>query len=164
MKRTPRWAIVLAMFHLGLVIAGACHLEFSRSWRPIGSLLGFYGNLSGADTSYGFFAPSVAPQLRATFTLTDAAGRQWTTTHDLGKTREANLRLSSTISLVTHDNLRDPILLSWAASMFGRYPTAQKVEVRIEVLELPRMDYYRAGWRPRWSPSYEATFERETPA
>src|SRR5262249_15163986 len=78
MTRSHALLVALAGWHLFLVLCGAAGLGLLPPATYPGQALRLYRALSGADTRYGFFAPSVDSQLRVTFTLTDASGRRWT--------------------------------------------------------------------------------------
>jgi hypothetical protein len=153
-------AIALAAVHLVLVVCGAAHFRLvPLQWGGI--VQHTYGALSGSDSSFGFFAPGVASQLRATFTMTDDEGRTWTDVLEHGNNREARLRLGTVVSNFAEESMRRDVAASCAATMFGRHPTARQVVVRVEVYELPPMDAYRDGARPEWVPVYEVTVSRE---
>lgn len=156
-----RFKLIAALtgVHLLLVACGAAHVNLGRI-TPLRSLLTAYGSYSGANMSYGFFAPSVSPQLSATFTMRDARGRSWQETGLRGDTNEANLRLASTINMVSYPEHRDAVARSWAASMFGRYPNATEVRMQVTSQLMPYMDAYRAGLRPKWEVIYEGKFTR----
>jgi hypothetical protein len=119
--------------------------------------------MSGADSGYGFFAPSVGSQTRAVFTLSDGAGRTWTDTFDEGGNHEVQLRLGSMVSNTSYEGLRRGLAASWSGKLFARHPDAHEVRVRIELYDLPPMDEYRDGARPEWRTVYEATFLRDEP-
>jgi hypothetical protein len=75
------------------------------------------------------------------------------------------LRVGSVVSTFPVDEgeeaLRRDLLASWAGSMLGRHPEAQKVEVRVEAYDVPSMAEYRAGARPQWVLVYAETFVRD---
>jgi hypothetical protein len=133
-----------------------------------------YGAYSGSDSSYGFFAPSVGPQIRATFTLSDDSGRTWTDTLESRSNREVELRIGGIVALFCSTDERDALAASLAATMFGRHPEARFVTVQAEsygttgtaatsqedLYQLPSMANYRAGERPMWRVLYQATFTR----
>jgi hypothetical protein len=158
--RLRSFAVALAAIHLVLVVCGAAHFRLvPLQWGGI--VQHTYGALSGSDSGFGFFAPGVASQLRATFTMTDDAGNSWTDVLEHGNNREARLRLGTVVSNFAEEKMRRDVAASCAATMFGRHPTARQVVVRVEVYELPPMEAYRAGAQPEWIPVYEATVSRE---
>ena len=65
----------LALCHLLLVVLGASNVDLSRLGF-LGRILQYYGELSGAGSGYGFFAPGISGQLRVRFDLYDSQGRQ----------------------------------------------------------------------------------------
>jgi hypothetical protein len=155
---------IVATLHLALVTAGAV------GWSPPSGLgraartLDYYGAATGASHRFSYFAPGVASPLRAGFTLRDAAGRCWTDTLEEQANREAQLRIDSIVTNFMQaefrPGLRRALAGSWAATMLGRHPQAERVLVRVEICDLPTMTQYRAGARPRWRPVYEAEFAR----
>src|SRR3954471_24558921 len=77
MTRRHALATLAAACHLILVVCGASSLVFSSPPSEddfARQTVRLYGALSGSDNGYGFFAPGVGPQVRATFTLRDASG------------------------------------------------------------------------------------------
>jgi hypothetical protein len=150
---------VLAAAHLALVFCGAAHLPVTTGIEPVDRLLDWYGAMSGSETSYGFYSPTVAPETRATFTLTDASGRTWTDTPDLANFSEANLRFANAINLVYHD-FRDEAMQSWATYMLRRHPSAVRVNVLVEYQSLPYMAGYVEGDRPMWHVEFDETYQR----
>ncbi len=153
---------MLAAFHLILVGCGAAGVTWSPALGVAGRALAYYGELSGADNGYGFYAPAVGTEARAVITMTDAAGRTRTDIPAEGTSHEARLRLGSIAGLlVPEDPDASPSLAAaWAAAMFGRHPEAQRIVIRVEDYDVPTLAEYRAGARPRWSPVSEAIFAR----
>lgn len=161
MKTRTTFLILLALMHLVLVVCGAARFKLASGQSLAGFLLGHYGTLSGSDTTYGFFAPNVAPQITATFTLSDKNARTWVVSpEDLGVTSEADLRFESSINMTTFEQFRESIPASWAAALLGRYPEAVKVEVLVQSQLLPTMEYFRAGYKPRWEVVFRGSFSR----
>ena len=102
---TRRHALVTfaAACHLILVVCGASGLVFSSPPSedgPARKAVRLYGALSGSDNGYGFFAPGVGPQVRATFTLEDASGKTWTDTLERDMSAEALHRVGGSPALV----------------------------------------------------------------
>jgi hypothetical protein len=163
MAMTRRHALftALAAGHLLLVACGATGFAPWAGSGPPGDVLRWYGTVTEAGNGYGYFAPVVGMPSRVTFELSDDAGRTWTDALAGGASSpEARLRIG-TIALSAGDpELRPRLAASWAATMFGRHPAARQVVVRIEVYELPPMEYCRTGHEPRWELVYEATFRR----
>src|SRR5262249_50739225 len=151
----------LATVHLLLVVCGAAGLSLLPDGTGPGKALRWYGAMSGSDNGYGFFAPGVASQFRATFTLSDGAGRGWTDTLEGEPNPEVTLRIRSIVGLFAEGGLGPALAASWAAKLFGRHPDARHLLVRVEAYDLPTMAEYRDGERPRWQPIYEATFARD---
>ena len=164
MKTRFKIFAVLAGIHLVLVAASAAHLQIVTPEDPIGRGVLAYESFSGADNTFAFFAPSVAPQFRATFTLTDAGGKSWEEAPEQGATREANLRFDSVTNMFSYPHLSRRIAASMAASLFGRRSDAAECEVFVELQDTPTMEAYRDGVRPEWQPVYLRSFYRDTQA
>lgn len=160
--RRPRLAVAAAAVQLSFAAAGALELDFDHANRIIAQ----YGALSGTDSSYGFFAPSVGTQLQATFVLTDAAGKSTTDILTTGVSKEADLRIGDMVAIFWMDDedLKRGIAGSWAGRMLARHPEATRVVVHLDSYDLPSMDEYREGRRPEWEPYYEAEFVRRAAA
>jgi hypothetical protein len=153
--------LFLALGHLGLVGWNAWRLPSPSEENPLGRFLVLYGSYTGADNSFGFFAPSVASERRAAFTLEDEQGRRWDDSLTVGTNREANLHLLPLLLIFSDEDLEPYFAASWAGSMLGRHPEACKVELRVEQCVLPTMADYRAGTRPEWVTVYEAGFSHQ---
>jgi hypothetical protein len=147
---------------LGFAAAGALELDYDHA----NAVLAEYGALSGTDSSYGFFAPTVGTQLRATFVLTDAAGKTSTDILTTGVSKEADLRVGDLVAVFWMDDpdLKRGIAGSWAGRMLARHPEATRVVVHLDAYDLPTMDGYREGLRPEWHPHYHAEFARRNGA
>ena len=152
-----RVLIPLALGHLGMVVLGACRANLVHS--PV---LGKYAALSGADSSYGFFAPGVGSQLRANFSVIDGSGKERQTALDEGGSHEVALRTASIVGLfwdeVKQESVRRAIAASWAGKLFSRNASAKEVVIRLDSYDLPSMKDYRRGVRPQWVPFYRAKF------
>lgn len=157
-QRRPRLAIAAAVVQLGFAAAGAMELDYDHA----NVVLAEYGALSGTDSSYGFFAPSVGTQLRTTFVLTDAAGNTTTDVLTTGVSKEADLRIGDMVAIFWMDDqdLKRAMAGSWAGRMLARHAEAVRVAVHLDAYDLPTMAEYREGKRPEWGPYYEAVFVR----
>ena len=161
MTRTHTILTLLAAGHLILIACGAAQVPLGAVGGVPGQAAQTYGGLTGADAGYGFFAPSVSAQLRATFVLQDQKGRTWTDTLTSDDNREVQLRIGSMLAHAAEPGrLQEAITVSWAAQLLGRHPTARAVLVRVEAYDLPTMAEYRAGKQPEWALMYEVTFTR----
>ncbi|HZR09394.1 MAG TPA: hypothetical protein VFA79_12495 [Myxococcales bacterium] len=138
-----------AAAHLAFVVAGAMRLSFPG--RSVAAkAFAVYGAYSGANNSYGYFAPGVAAEWRAALDIYDARTGAWTT-----RTRAApNLELAvldSTInSNFSRKDVREALAASWAASELPQAPGAAAVVVRAEAFLLPTLAQYRSGARGAW--------------
>jgi hypothetical protein len=142
-------AACAAAAHLAAVIFGAVRFSVPGSSIP-GKIFEVYAAYSGANNSYGFFAPGVAAQWRAAIDFYDPAHGTWTT----GTRSAANLELAvldSTInSLFSRDELREALAASWAGAAMPERPEAAVVLVRAEAFRVPTMEQYRKGARGEW--------------
>jgi hypothetical protein len=146
---------------IAFVICGAAR-TLPAGDDPASSALAAWCDVSGADNTYGFFAPSVASQCRLSLTMRGADGRTWR--DDLVEDRDSRFafRLQSAVDAIGKfpEDLRRALTASWAGAMFARHPAAQEVLVEVEVEQVPTMEAWRAGARPEWLPLYKATFVR----
>jgi hypothetical protein len=163
-SRRARVWLALALVHLVLVAGGAAHFGF-WNYGVVGRALDTYGLVSGAASSYPFFAPVVGTSIRARFQLFD--GKDFLiATDDLvnGATRETNLRLSNIVEMIDHDISNDGtrrlLASSWAGKIFARHPQATKLKLFVETFDLPTMQEYRQGTRYDWQAIYTANFGR----
>jgi hypothetical protein len=155
-QRRPYVAIGAAVVQLGFAAAGAAELDFDRANQVITQ----YGALSGTDSSYGFFAPSVGTQLRVKFELTDAEGKKSEDILTTGASHEADLRIGDMVAMfwMAEQDLQRAMAACWAGRILARHPDADCVVVHLDAYDLPTMAEYREGQRPDWSPYYEAEF------
>jgi hypothetical protein len=154
--------LLIASGHLFLVTCGAFGWGLLPAEWPSQRVLRLYGELTSADSQFGFFAPAVGSQLRTVFVLTDAEGHSWEDTLDKGANRECYIRQAGmTDAAWCQGNVDHAQVASWAAGMLGRHPSAVSVQVCIEAFDVPRMSQYRGGARPSWVPAYSLTYERQ---
>jgi hypothetical protein len=148
----------LAIGHLLLVACGAFSVVRPGTDTPIQRAFGRYGSYTGANSAYGFFAPSVASSWRARFSLYDEAGNGWVEDTPDGPNREVALRISCILGMFARDNLREGLAVCWAARMFARHPSARLVNVHVEHYDVPSLAEYRSGDRPAWVTSAAYSF------
>jgi hypothetical protein len=158
-----RIALGAALFHLALVGLGASYLGYSH-FGKLAPALDYYGELSGAGFTYGFFAPGIYDQLRAIFEITDPAGRTRRVDLATGASHEADLRVGNIIDQFAEDADRSmefqrSLSSSLAGTIFGRYADARQVKVILEEFHPVSMRDYRSGGRPHWAFLYSAKFE-----
>ena len=151
----------LAAFHLVLVASSAAHFHPFSPHNEVGQAVTSYAAFAGADATFSFFAPAVAPQFQAHFALTDDTGRTWEESGDQGATHEANLRFDGVTGMFAYGRFRDQVGASWAAAFFGRYPNLRKVEILAEAENIPTMPHFLDGAESRWDTIYTATFTRD---
>lgn len=163
--------LVLAVGHLAVVIGGACYRIPRADADPPAQVLRWYAAMSGASSSYGFFAPSVGSPHRARFLLKDESGHKWWDAFDEAGNSEARLRLTGIVDGAFMSGAADEspewrgrLVSSWAATMFSRHPDAVSLTVVVEAWYTPGMRDYQTGLRPRWVEMYRAEVQRHSPA
>jgi len=169
-NRKYRIWIPIAICHLLLVLLGASYIDLSTLG---GKYLGYYGALSGAGNSYGFFAPGVSGQLRARFEVVDRNGIQKEVSLTSSASHEAELRVGNIIDQFAGDveededddedgsaqeDLHRSLAASLAGTVFGHHPEANQVVVQFEEMVPVSMKAYREGTRSQWTSLYEAKF------
>lgn len=127
-RRRAAW-IAAAGVHLALVLCGAFRITPLSREHLAGSVIETYRDYTGASSAYGFFAPAVASEWRATL---DACSDP---THCIPidgeqMSHEARLLLVTIDSMLAEDDLRDLVAASYAARQFARLPHAKVVLVQ----------------------------------
>lgn len=170
MQRSWTLGVSLCAIHLAVVILGASGYLPHRdrgTWVPG---LHRYAMMSGANSQYGFYAPSVGNYSRTRFELRDESGRTWSDTFETAKFSEARLRLGGADfpflngEAQQSPQLRERMVKSWAATMFTRHPDAVALTVFVESYDVPSMADYRGGRRPNWNLIYQAHVRRDATA
>jgi hypothetical protein len=142
-------AAVAAGAHLAVVILGAARVPVPGA-SLAGRIYGVYGAYSGANNSYGFFAPGVASKWRATLDSYHPAEEKWTTWTKPAANLELGVLDSTITGFFSNDELREAMAASWAGSGMAQAPGAAVVVVRAEAFMVPTMAEYREGARGRW--------------
>lgn len=159
--------LTAALGHLGLVVVGALDICLWETGLP-GRVLTYYAALSGADSGYSFFAPSVSTPPRAEFTIVDDDGRERVETLETRVMREADIRVENLLEVFGHrradDALRARIAVSWAAAMFTRHRDAESVLVDIVRDRPPSMAEVRRGVEHRRRSIFRARVVRPAAA
>lgn len=127
------------------------------AWPP----LSLYGNYTGADGYYGFFAPEVASQICATVIGREASGREHIETHR-GRGKEAELRLTTFLLGMAQISVYDTPAAALSVEMFNRIPEVEEVTIQFDQYQVPTMAEYRTGKRPVFREIYRATFRRSS--
>jgi hypothetical protein len=148
-----------AAAHLVLVASSALHPDLAAQ-GPLGRGAATYAAVSGADTAYGFFAPEVDAQLRASFEVRRADGRIEPDELGTGASAEGAFRIRNLAGAVREggEGWRRALAASMAGHVLGKHPDAESVLVRFESYDLPCMAATRRGARPGWTLHYEARF------
>ena len=150
--------IAAAGAHLALVICGAAGVTPVSPAHVAGRVIETYRAYSGASSGFGFFAPGVASEWRATFDVC-REGHCIPVTEEQAA-GEGRLLLLTINGLLGESELRDLLAASHAARVFARYPHADAVLVKAAVYMVPSMAQYRRGARPQWRNLYGFAFRR----
>jgi hypothetical protein len=142
--------LLAAGAHLAIVEANAAGVRFPG--RPLGRAIAEYAAISGAEARYAFFVPSVDAELRTTFDIVGRSGRETALGALPPVNDEVDLRVGNLRTLYWTDDeeFEDALLGAWVASILQRHPEAERVELRVDFLDLPSMREYREGERPAW--------------
>ena len=153
--------ISAASVHLALVLLGALQGFFPDALNR-SKAIAAYASLSGANTAYGFFAPGVGSQLRATFELSDGKGHRRNARLETGFSHEADLSVGNIVTMfwdeAENERMRRSVTASWAGKVLGRNSDMKEVVVRLDSYEMPSMEEYRAGERADWEEYYTAKY------
>jgi hypothetical protein len=157
--RLLRGVALLAAAHLVVVALGACHVDL-HGRGLLGRALGEYAALTGAEASYGFFAPGFDGELFATFEITGPDGRATTDVLETGVSAEADFRTRNIVGtfFLGDEAWRRALCASWAGKMMARHPGARSVLVNLTSYDLPSMDEVRQGRPAGWATRYRARF------
>ena len=161
-----KYLICGAIFlHLLLVSSNAAYIRIGQNF-PLRKILQFYGKASGADSSYGFFAPSIGTKVRALFDVVDKNGAM-TSNIDFASqmNREENIRMGGIFDEflseeIDDEEFRQQLASSLAAGVFSLHPDAVNVILHVEEYRSISMDEYREGTRSEWEEIYSARFVR----
>lgn len=150
--------------HLALVCLGASYGRLPE-WLVGRSIVEFYTHASGADGSYGFFAPSIGMKVRGLFDIVLNDGTKISQVPLIpDNQREMQIRLGGVfddLASGAHDaHLRQPLATSLAAAIFTKYQEAAEVTLHVEEFLPVTMAEYREGRREEWSEYYKARFAR----
>lgn len=160
MRPRQMLATSLVLAHVLLVAAFLWADPVRNPPRPLGAALRLYLNLSGAFRDYTYFAPEVGSDVKAGFLLEGAGGRARLVQFASGN-KEVDFRYNCIIhSAMWDEAARDLHAQSWAALLLGNDPGAERVTVMVRRLEMPSMEGYRRGERPRWATVYAGEFAR----
>jgi len=179
MLRYPLIAL-LAAGHMAIVTTGIFQINTSRI-PVLGPMLDYYGSITGAKASYGFFAPEITGQGGVEFEVIDGAGHTKIVPLMSATNHEVEVRAADTVEQIAGmfmTAITDPaevnnpktqaLLHSLAASLcgtvMGNHPNAHEVVFRLRIFTPISMSDYRKGLRSHWETVYEARFRREPPS
>jgi hypothetical protein len=146
--------------HLAIAALYATHIP-TEIYLPaaIDRPLALYGRFSGAHTHFDFFAPSVATQARARFTIVAADG-SGTEVALASPSGEVNNRIAMMLTFYGYPHQREVILRSLGEYMLRQHPHAVAVDTRVEVLEIPPL-HGTGETRATWAEVGRARLRRE---
>lgn len=153
---------VAAGIHLAIAALFAPHVPLEPYLpRAIDRPLALYGRFSGVHTHFDFFAPSVATQARAQFSIiaADGSAREVRLATPSG---EANNRIAMMLTFFAYPDQRQNLLRGMGEYMLRLHPQAVAVESRIEVLDIPTLrDLAAGGVGAHWVELERARVRRE---
>jgi hypothetical protein len=159
--------LVLGAGHLITVVCGACYRLPDRNNGPAAQIVRWYAAISGAESSYGFFAPVVGAAHRARFLLKDDKRSTLWDGFDQASSLETRLRFTGIVenAFMSGDadefpDWRKRLVKSWAAMMFTRHPRAESLTAVVEYYDVPTIAEYRTGSRPSWKAAYRGQVQR----
>jgi hypothetical protein len=149
--------------HLALVAASALGFHVhGDGW--VKRAIAEYGALSGADSFYSFFAPSVDTQLRPTFEITNNHGAVTGDVLMKPANTEVDIRIANLVGLFYWEDadLRSTLLHAWSCVVLARHPEAEQIVIRVEACDVPSMQAYRQGKKPEWRLVHQAVLSPQT--
>lgn len=151
---------------LALLALGGAHLAFVAN--AITGLVGFggspalaagfYGNVTGAETGYTFFAPRVPFEITPTVRLLNARGGVLPSLP--AGSQEERFREASLGLYFMQQESSGLAAAALAADALRRSPQARSVVVSFKIHNIPTMEAYRRGDRPTDELVYEGEFAR----
>lgn len=148
--------IALAVIHLSLVAYGASSLHLFPRGGIVYKAIQTYGNLSGSNSTYGYFAPSVLPSVRMQVTVSGGPDKPYTY-----KLRSNKVKTHEILYTFNEAYGNPNFTIPFAQRMFANHPERTNLDVRFDIYQVPTMEEYRAGARPRWETVYDESFSRE---
>jgi hypothetical protein len=162
MSRGQVGIVLVAGGYLAVILCGALKIKLVPQAPQAGQVARSLLYCSGADNSYGFFAPSVSDEVELEFELS-ATERTWTEKLSDLFANEARQRTGTMVDIFAHvgePEVQRSILESWAEWALARHPEAHAVRVTLKHRVMPTMAEYRDGVRPEWKNWAWANFER----
>lgn len=164
-KYIKRFLLAWAFLHLTLVTLSASYIKIA-DWMPGKNIIDIYNKASGADSSYGFFAPAIGSKARAVFDLVDEDGKKFENISlSSEKEREIQIRLGGLYDEFTKKdldaNFRKPLAASLAAAIFSKFANAKEVTLHVQEFSPITMEEYQKGQRATWSEYYQARFIKD---
>ncbi|MCA9507439.1 MAG: hypothetical protein KC505_03335 [Myxococcales bacterium] len=159
--------LTCALLHLTLVTMSASYVRIA-DWFLGKNFIEWYQKASGADSSYGFFAPAPGLKTRGVFDIVKTSGEKIEDIHFIPTTeREAQIRMGGIFEEFTSEEFefpefRKPLASGLAAVIFSRYNDASEAKLRIQGYQSVSMEEYRQGLRSQWADYYTAQFSRST--
>lgn len=139
---------ILAVVHFSIVIIGASGRSFDLYAPNVEKIVYAYHAFTGSDNGFGFFAPGVSSETKPVIRVYD--GKSWHKIESIEfPNKEAQLRLSTLVSLSTKDNFRDLLAASLAQWTFSQHSEMLVVIVEFQYFYLPPLSgtYAEPEWR-----------------
>lgn len=164
-KNSRKVLLCLAFCHLVFVSLSASYIKVA-DYIPGKNIIDFYLKATGADSSYGFFAPAIGVKTRALFDIVDHNGNKTVGVPLIAESeREVEIRLGGIFDEFTSEDadderFRKPLAASLAAAMFSQHKNAAEVTLHVQEFWPKTMEEYRQGEKAKWSDYYAARFVR----
>ncbi len=163
---SPGW-IRTSLGRIRTVAAATSGKNLAES-NPLRQAAFTYMDCSGIEAGYSYFAPSVPPNGKLSFTIRYPDGR---TEEDLPPVggAAAGYRIATLLDRlqnIHYERLREAILQTLAAAAGREHPGAETIRASFALAQLPSIAEYRAGRRVSYRPLYAYDFRfssRATP-
>lgn len=156
----------LGIFYLATVLITSTQHSISDVTKgsSFGKFVDYAGFASGASNHFGFFAPGVQSQFRASFVAKSQNGEQIASGEINQGNFETSFRYHNMIENFWTQNdefqMRRALSASWASKVLSKYPNAANVKIVLEAYSIPSMRQYRSGDRPHWVQHYKAEYTK----
>lgn len=158
METQTKALLVASAVYACMVALSAAHVAPVGPEGVVGTVYRLVGELTGAYNSFGYFAPSVASQVRVKLMNVSVDGSTNEKVLMTGNT-EVDLRLHTMMGFFPVPEAQQLFARSWAATALAD-PEVKETTVSVQVFELPTMAQYRNGERPTWKEFFRASYGR----
>lgn len=156
--------LIFTLAHLTMVTLSASYIKID--WIFAKPLMEFYQKASGADSSYGFFAPTIGGKTRAVFDVIEKDGTKKINIPLIHNSiREEEIRMGGIFDEFISKDARDPsyrnpLAASLAAAMFSKDRDAVEVILHVQEFWSTTIAEYQRGQKAEWTDFYVARFTR----